>query len=326
MTGEAILIVGMHRSGTSALAGVLSRLGVKLGENLIPALPGANERGFWEHEEIVGVHDRILAALGYAWDDVRPLPDDWWRDRRVRPFRDQILQIVRRDFSGATLWGFKDPRMCRLLSLWFGILKEVSCVPCVIHIHRHPLEVAESLQRRDGFSHAKGMFLWLDHNLSAERLSRGHRRVFVGYDELLADARSVVGRIRLELDCAWPRPLDGSMEEVAEFLAPQLRHHVAKLDPSEVNDALVSDTYEAMCAATRGESPETRSAFESLDRRLQARVASFDPILVSHIGDVQRSRERLRTTLNHTYGTLSWRLTQPIRRVAQFAKTLFRAS
>ena len=109
MSGEAILIVGMHRSGTSALAGVLSRLGVKLGENLLPAALGVNDRGFWEHEEIVGVHERILAALGHAWDDVRPLPDDWWQDARVRPLRDEILRIVRRDFSGAALWGSTYP-------------------------------------------------------------------------------------------------------------------------------------------------------------------------------------------------------------------------
>ena len=185
----------MHRSGTSALAGALHRLGVKLGDAMMPATTGINERGFWEHSDIVGVHERMLAALNSSWDDVRRLPDCWWRDDTVRPFRTELLGILRRDFSSAPLWALKDPRMCRLLPLWLDIIEEVGFTPHLIHIHRHPIEVSSSLEKRDGFSRIKAMFLWLDHNLSAERSSRGFDRVFIGYDRLLDNTRATLRHV-----------------------------------------------------------------------------------------------------------------------------------
>src|ERR1051325_5156798 len=111
--GEAVCILGMHRSGTSALAGVLNRLGVGLGDQPMPT-GFDNVRGFWEHIELVGVHQQLLAALGSDWDDPLPLAEDWWRTPTVLPFRQQIAEIVRRDFANAPLWGIKDPRLCRL--------------------------------------------------------------------------------------------------------------------------------------------------------------------------------------------------------------------
>ncbi|MCH6554134.1 MAG: (2Fe-2S)-binding protein [Acidobacteria bacterium] len=85
-----------HRTADfAALAGALHRLGVKLGDAMMPATTGVNERGFWEHSDIVGVHERMLAALNSSWDDVRRLPDRWWQDDTVRPFRAELQEILR---------------------------------------------------------------------------------------------------------------------------------------------------------------------------------------------------------------------------------------
>ncbi|HJX24749.1 MAG TPA: hypothetical protein VJ252_01225, partial [Chthoniobacterales bacterium] len=65
---KAVVILGMHRSGTSALCGALDLLGVDFGERLMPA-NHANEKGYWEHEEIVRFHDDLLSSLGSRWDD-----------------------------------------------------------------------------------------------------------------------------------------------------------------------------------------------------------------------------------------------------------------
>src|SRR5215472_599841 len=69
----ALVVLGMHRSGTSALTGMLHHLGVTLGENLMPATID-NPRGYWEHADIVKVHERLMASLGWDWHDVRSLP------------------------------------------------------------------------------------------------------------------------------------------------------------------------------------------------------------------------------------------------------------
>ena len=325
MSNIAIIVLGMHRSGTSALAGALRRLGVKLGDAMMPAATGVNERGFWEHSDIVGVHERMLAALNSSWDDVRRLPDRWWQDDTVRPFRAELQEILRRDFLSAPLWAFKDPRMCRLLPLWLEIIEEVGFTPRFIHIHRHPIEVSSSLERRDGFSRAKAIYLWLDHNLSAERSSRSFDRVFIGYDRLLEDARAILRHVGRSLDCAWPRPVEDAMPDLDAFLTPGLRHHLIGEDasdvPAKLDDELVRDTYANLVAAADGETSETREVFERLNARFDARVVSRDPVFVSHLGDVQKRQEHYRAELDRIYSSLSWRITRPLRGIAR----LFRA-
>ena len=73
---RAILVLGMHRSGTSAVTGALRLCGVELGTELMQ--PGSdNPKGFWEHAGVVAIHERLLAALERSWNDPRPLPADW---------------------------------------------------------------------------------------------------------------------------------------------------------------------------------------------------------------------------------------------------------
>ena len=76
---RAILVLGMHRSGTSAITRVLNLLGVELGAHLMPAAAGNNEGGFWEHMRVVEIHEALLHALGRSWHDLRPLPSEWMR-------------------------------------------------------------------------------------------------------------------------------------------------------------------------------------------------------------------------------------------------------
>ena len=113
----ALIVLGMHRSGTSALTGMLHHLGVALGEHLMPATPD-NPRGYWEHSDIVSVHERLMAALGWGWDDIRSLPAGFEHGEAAQAAGRELLAIVDRDFAGAPLWGLKDPRLCRLMPLW----------------------------------------------------------------------------------------------------------------------------------------------------------------------------------------------------------------
>src|SRR5580700_667524 len=72
----AVLIFGMHRSGTSALAGMLNFAGLDLGGNLTPGHKD-NPRGFFEHDEIWQIHDQLLRETGTSWRDIRQLPPHW---------------------------------------------------------------------------------------------------------------------------------------------------------------------------------------------------------------------------------------------------------
>ncbi len=320
MTSTAVIVLGMHRSGTSALTGVLNRLGVALGPRLIAAQEGVNERGFWEHDEIVEIHNALLHALDSVWHDILPLPERWWRSDPVRPFRDRLEKVLRRDFGGAPLWGLKDPRMCRLLPLWLDLLEGAGVRPVFIHTHRHPFEVARSLERRDGMAHEKALFLWLDHNLSAERWSRGHPRVFVSYDALLDEPRATLERIARCLGLDWPQPIDAKSDEIAAFLSPHLRHHVAE-DPGaaaqEGEGRLAAEAFAVFAKAAAMDDAEGLLAdFDALQAAFAARVEAFDPVLLGHVADLERGRRALERKIEQMSRSFSWRCTRPLRAVA----------
>ncbi|HEY6395261.1 MAG TPA: hypothetical protein VIX12_07560, partial [Candidatus Binataceae bacterium] len=120
----AILVLGMHRSGTSATSGWLHALGVNLGPYLMTEDP-TQPKGYFEHVEIVGIHDELMAAFDSSYDDPRPLPEGWEHDHRVRFFREQLVEIIRRDLMTEPLWGVKDPRLCRLLPMWLAMLGDL---------------------------------------------------------------------------------------------------------------------------------------------------------------------------------------------------------
>ncbi|NNE44515.1 MAG: hypothetical protein HKN12_09915, partial [Gemmatimonadetes bacterium] len=221
----AVLVLGMHRSGTSALTRILNLLGVELGGSLMRAAAGNNSTGFWEHQDLVDLHDELLEHVGSRWDDPRPLDPDRLLADDTRPIRDRMLAVVQRDFSDQPLWGLKDPRLCRLLPVWKELLDRAGCDVRYVLTARHPAEVAASLERRDGFPAALSHLLWMEHCLAAERETRGAKRVFVTYDDLMADWRGTAARIGAGTGCDWEARLDEVAPQVAEFLNPELRHH-----------------------------------------------------------------------------------------------------
>ena len=158
---KAVIVLGMHRSGTSVLTGVLSMLGIDPGRRLMSAQADVNPRGFWEHSEIVELHDQMLETLGSSWDDVALLPELWWKKPEVVPFKSKLINIIRRDFEKSPLWLLKDPRLCRLLPLWLEILHELGSKPCFIICMRNPFEVGASLSKRDGIIVGEAYLLWL---------------------------------------------------------------------------------------------------------------------------------------------------------------------
>jgi glycosyltransferase involved in cell wall biosynthesis len=279
---KAIIVLGMHRSGTSAVTRVLNLLGVELGNNLMPPYRG-NEKGFWEHLGIVSLHDQILARFDSRWDDPAPLPDGWWKDSTVQVLKGRILDVLRRDFSASPLWGLKDPRMCRLLPLWEQIFSELGCEPFYVIMLRNPEEVAASLEKRDGLSGQKSDVLWLDHTIAVESGTRGRPRVFIAYDQLLSDWEKTMTRVSTRLDVNWPRSYADAAPAVAEFLEPNLKHHHANdarlLENPQVH-AWVKDIYRETKNATQA-GPEQAFENQLAETHAQYRAALdlFGPVL-----------------------------------------------
>jgi GT2 family glycosyltransferase/glycosyltransferase involved in cell wall biosynthesis/SAM-dependent methyltransferase len=302
---KTTLILGMHRSGTSALARVVNLLGVQLSPDLMRAREAVNERGFFESEAVVDLHDRLLERLSVEWSETFPLPEAWWRRADVIPLRDELAALLREHFDAQSWWGIKDPRLCRLLPLWRSVLAELRCEPLCLLITRNPCEVADSLARRDGLLPAHAHQLWLDHVLAAEEHSRGLTRAFVNYSDLLEDWRGTLERAGQQLGVDWPGDYEAATGSVQEFLSPTLRHHVAPdemlASDSEISPWIKASYAELVRAGREGETPGFRERLEGVRREVRAAEMLYHPALVrsqSAIRErdarVARAREEMR--------------------------------
>jgi hypothetical protein len=146
---RALIILGMRRGATSAMAGIVNLLGAALGGRLVPASPD-NERGYWEHIEVATLNELALGTMGLSWKDTRPLPTEWCMSDSIREIRRVLILILERDFAGSPLWALKDPRLCRLIPMWQGVFDALECEPMYIVMLRNPEEVWRSLVARDG--------------------------------------------------------------------------------------------------------------------------------------------------------------------------------
>ena len=244
---KAVVILGMHRSGTSALCGALDLMGVDFGKNLMPA-NDANVKGYWEHEEIVRFHDDLLASLGSRWDDDKPLPSDWVKRKRTRDVRSLLIGILERDFAHSSLFGIKDPRMCRLMPLWFPIFQAMRVEPHFVVVVRHPWEVAESLAKRDRIEHPKSYLLWLEHVVQAEIATRSRERSLVRYEEMVRDPVAILGALRKQLGVNLRAPSQ-VRTSLRNFLDPSMRHHQLKKKADKLRQPvpqLALDFYETI--------------------------------------------------------------------------------
>lgn len=190
-----IAVIGMHRSGTSCLAGCLEDLGLSLGE-VVTSAPH-NKKGNRENPRFWPVHDAVLARVGAAWDNPPTEPVAWTAQERAD------LRAVLADYDALPLpWGFKDPRATVLLDGWFEVLPDLKPIGSI----RHPLAVAGSLTARNGYDQARGLAIWATYNRALLRW-----RETIAFDVIDYDAPDYEARVRasaggLGLDSTRPMP------------------------------------------------------------------------------------------------------------------------
>lgn len=218
-------ITGVHRSGTSAMAQLLNAMGVELGGDLLQARPGINESGFWEHARAIDFNERIFQRLGSSWYDFRPLPAQWWLLEALSDLRAEARQWLEDEFQQTPMAGIKDPRLCRLLPFWMDVVRSLGWQPFAVVMYRRPESVAESLERRDGFSPFLSKILWLAYSFDAEENTRSVQTAYIDYDYLLESPARMVKNLRRYFSQVVFR--DNADAKVDAVLRKELRHHVA---------------------------------------------------------------------------------------------------
>ncbi|MGP1274826.1 MAG: hypothetical protein ACQRW7_05355 [Caulobacterales bacterium] len=291
-----VLVLGMHRSGTSAFTRVLNLLGCQVPASLMAANAN-NPTGYWESVRIFQLNTRLLASAGSAWDDWLEFPESWYRSPPAKSFLGEAQELLSEEFGENGFYALKDPRLCRILPFWLDVLKAQNTRAVAVVPLRHPLEVAGSMQRRDGFDPAYGALLWLRHVLDGERLSRGLTRVFVTYDDLLADWQSVIARTESAFGFSWPGNGPAARSAISSYLSDGHRHHAIADDALDTHPTLPAWVGEAYRILTRwAREGETAADFARLDAiraEMDEAARVFGGIIASGRAAIERESDHL---------------------------------
>lgn len=253
----ALFVLGFGRSGTSALARVLSLCGAALPPGLLGATTD-NPRGYWEPRAAIHLDEVILRSRGSSGYDIS------LRAQEAGAFDagDNAAWIdkIRAYLAGlpaAPLVVIKEPKMTALSGLWFEAARQAGFDIATVVAVRHPQEVIGSLAKRAGRqnyvqdSPELTLAWWLKYSLLAERNTRGVPRVFVEYANLMEDWRREVKRISVALAVDVNTRDEGAVDE---FLTTDLRHHRNRGALAEpFGSDWISPVYEALSAAARDE-------------------------------------------------------------------------
>jgi len=277
---DALVVLGMHRSGTSALAGMLGLAGAQLPSTLMSA-NSSNPRGFFESDRLFELHEELLAELRTHWRDISPLPSGFASSPEGSRWTRRLAKAVDEEFGDAPLLVLKDPRICRLVPLWERVLSRKRIRPAYILAVRNPLDVAASLRAEHDIDESTGLLLWLDHVLRAERDTRGRPRVVITYERLLQDWRRSLARIQDRLKLPLTGLSRGAEAEIDAFLSRDLRRQQAPPDALK-SRADIGEWIRATYAWARQAEKTGADATRELDRigdQLMAAEQAFGPVV-----------------------------------------------
>lgn len=242
-----IVVLGMHRSGTSAVTRSLQVMNVALGDNLMPALKDVNDAGFWEDLDIYTLNDELLNSIGSSWHHLSPIQHVDVDTLRTNDGFAKASTLLQQKLGKNEVFGFKDPRTAKLLPFWKEVFNECRVDVSYVLVVRHPLSVIKSLRKRDDFDAEKSYFLWLNHIVTSLSGSIGSKRVLVDYDKLMSfpkhELYRMANRLNLKID-----PAELQRYE-SEFLNEALRHSLHEINDLRADDAcppLVREIYAAL--------------------------------------------------------------------------------
>jgi hypothetical protein len=264
---SAVLVLGMHRSGTSSVAAALPVLGFELGHSLLPP-NDENPKGFFENRKIVQLNDDLLRHLNLAWDSLGFVWRVDFQSNEFEPFVTRAREVLSGEFAGADRIAIKDPRLCIVVPFWQRVFETMSewTLRYVVVI-RNPMECARSQRRRhlaDPDFHVIGgqeepvLLLWYTYMRKAITAIGSDSFMILHFEKVISDPRGTLKRLASFLDAdANPDAVENYAEE---FIVRHLkRSHVdsGELEAREPAGGFVSKLYAGLCELAEEDSPAT---------------------------------------------------------------------
>ncbi len=294
---RALIILGMHRSGTSALTGLLHHMGIPIGKSILNAVPGDNEKGYWENQDIVEINEEILSDTNSAWNELYKFNFDNFPN--VDLYKSKIQSIINNNFSNNKLWMVKDPRICRLLPIWEKVLQNLNCKPLYCIIFRNPFEVAASLKKRGNMDLHQSLLLWLQHNLDAERYTRDKNRIFINYETFLSDWETTLDKVKNTFNIKFEISPSDIKNIGLGFIDPKLNHHNENNIPNVRHKLLsswIKDCYSLFNDLQNYASNDIYTKLDSIDNEISLIYDLISPILNEKISSLNKIEKEFLTS------------------------------
>lgn len=278
-----VFVLGMHRSGTSAITRGLLALGVDLGTQLMESIPEINPKGFWEDMDFYRLNEEMLHVLGTDWNYSTPLTAEQITTLLAQGFLQRGMELLQNKIAQASLFGFKDPRMCRLLEFWQAVLAALGDDTAAYYLLalRNPASIADSLQKRDGLDRTQSYLMWLSYTLNAVALTMGRRRVLVEFDRMLQTPMLQLQRIAQAFDLSVDE-YNAAQLYANEFLDESLCHSYHRL-VDLANDtacpALVSTVYRVLRKVAADQLDWNTPEFQRQLMRWQKQLEQWRPLM-----------------------------------------------
>jgi hypothetical protein len=222
-----LMILGMHRSGTSIIGGLINKMGLSTGSPLIQAAED-NAKGFFERIDVVLQNDYLMKKQGidyadrmYKYDALVALKDILTDDGSL--FKEGKRGLAFLNNPENYPWMLKDPRLCVTFRTWLPLL---NFVPAVLFTYRHPMDVALSfLHRYEHFPIGKSLRMWYVYNKRAIVQSHDLCRVTTSHRAVMAQPQQEMDRLYEEIRaCGVMASHKLTKAEVEDFVDPKLQH------------------------------------------------------------------------------------------------------
>lgn len=311
-------VIGMARSGTSAIARGMQALGIELGENLEAPNALWNPKGFFEDVDIVfKINRAVLFALNYTWMSVN-LVDKLCKDNEnLVGIKKLAIDLLKERIKHTNHWGFKDPRTAKLLPFWQEIFQSLSLKDHYIIVLRNPLSCAASYKRVSGVDIEVGLMLWLMHLLPAIDGSNGKPRIMVSYERMLKNPHGELNRIKTFFnldDLTNPLEVD---KYAKEFLDKKLHHFDYEEADLITNPAcqiapICATMYNLFSQLARDEITFQSEAFLSAWQSIKIEFEKQYPIYC-YMDTILKKNKQYERQLRTIHRSLPWKLFYPLR-------------
>lgn len=221
LSRKAIIVLGMHRSGTSVVSRALMALGINFGSTLIPPQE-YNPKGIFEDEEVNTLNEALLEEIGCSWKTII-IPKKHPK-QIIDRYHEKATKIFSKKFSENSILGLKEPRITRLLPFWENVFMDTEASTQYVLANRNPMSVADSLKKRNNIPLAHALALWVVYQLDGLAALIRNGGIIVDYDSILENPKKELYRLSIFLNQD-PETSKPEVENfIQNFLALDLRH------------------------------------------------------------------------------------------------------